>query len=131
MHGEAKSRHYDKAKAFAAEATDAANAAIAAASTNKERAKTKAGDLIAAVKQALPKTEKLLATTAKVKKAAIDRAAKATQIEGAKAALAEAEAALAKGDYLKAIDKASSAQKTLADIESEIGAAVQSATRKK
>jgi hypothetical protein len=131
MRNEAAARHYDKAKAQAAEAIKNADTAIASAQANKARSKTKAEELIAAVKQALPQAEKLLADTARVKKAKIDREAKASELKGAKSGLAEAEAAYASGDFLTAIDKASAAQKTLADIESEIGGAVQSATRKK
>jgi hypothetical protein len=131
MRAEVSARHYDKAKAAASEATTAATDAVASAQANKERAKSKAEELIGAVKQALPQAEKLLANALKVKKAKIDRAAKTAELEGAKAALAEAEASFAQGDYLKAIDKAGSAQKALADFESEIGSLVQAATRKK
>lgn len=131
MRAEVAARHYDKAKAFASEATTAAHAAIATAQTGKARAKTKAGELIEAVKQALPQADKLLAGAAKVKKARIDRVAKAAEIEAAKTTLAEAESFFAQGDYIKAIEKAGSAQKSLADIESEISGAVQAGTRKK
>ncbi len=131
MRSEATARRYDKAKAFAVEATDSANAAVAAAGTNKERAKAKAGELIDAVKLALPKTEKLLASAAKIKKANIDLTARKAEIAGAKLGLADAEAAMAKADYLKAVEKAGAAQKSLADIDNAISAAVQAATRKK
>ncbi len=131
MHSEAKARHYDQAKTLASTATTAANAAIASAQTNKERAKAKAQELIAAVKQALPQTQKLLSSAKRVKKAKIDGAAASAAIEAAKIALSEAEGALGQGDYLKAIDRASAAQKALADTQSEISAAVQAATRKK
>lgn len=131
MRAEVAARHYDKAKAAASEATTAATDALAAAQENKERSKAKAEELIGAVKQALPQAEKLLANALRVKKAKIDRAAKTAELEGAKAALAEAEAAFAQGDYLKAIEKAGSAQKAIADFESGIGSSVQAATRKK
>jgi hypothetical protein len=131
MRAESKARHYDKAKAFAADATTAADAATAAATANKERSKAKAQELIDATKKALPEAEKLLASAARVKSAAIDRNAQAAEIAGAKTALADAQAAFAAGDYLKAVDKAGGAQKTLADLQAAISAAVQSATRKK
>jgi hypothetical protein len=131
MRSEAAAKHYDKAKSFAAEATSAAAAAISSAQANKDRAKAKAAELIEAVKQALPKTEKLVSSAAKVKKAKFDYAAALSAIEAAKASLAEADAAFAKETYLVAADKAAEAQKGLADLESEIGEAVQGATRKK
>lgn len=131
MRAAASSKNYDKAKTLAAEATSSADASINDAATNKERAKTKAGELIETVKLALPQTEKLITATAKVKKANIDLAQKKADLESAKTSLAAAQAAYDQGNYLEAIDKASAAQKLLADIESSIGAAVQSATRKK
>jgi len=131
MKTEATARHYDQAKSFAGEATTAANSAIASAQTNKERAKARAEELIAAVKTALPQTVKILANAAKVSKAKFDRAAAKASIDGARTALAEAEAALGQGDFLKAVDRVASAQKALADTQSAIGAAVQGATRKK
>jgi len=131
MRTESKNRHYDKAKALATEATAAADAAVAEAQTNKEKAKSQAEELIAAVKKAIPETQKLLASAARVARAGIDKTARTAEIEGAKKALADAEAALAKGDYLVAVEKAGAAQKTLADMDSAISSAVQAATRKK
>jgi hypothetical protein len=131
MHAAATARHYDQAKTFAAEATSAANAAIASAQSNKDRAKARAIELIDAVKQALPQTQKTLAAALKIKKANINRSAKTASIEESKAGLADAEKALGQGDYLNAITKASAAQKILADLSSELSAAVQGATRKK
>ena len=131
MRTESKNRHYDKAKALATEATAAADAAVAEAQTNKEKAKSQAEELIAAVKKAIPETQKLLASAARVARAGIDKTARTAEIEGARKALAEAEAALAKGDYLVAVEKAGAAQKTLADMDSAISSAVQAATRKK
>lgn len=131
MRTEAKNRHYDKAKTLASEATAAAEAAVAEAQANKEKAKSQAEELIAAVKKALPETQKLLASAARIARAGIDKAARTAEIESAKRALAEAEAALASGDYLTAVNKAGAAQKTLADMDSSISSAVQAATRKK
>jgi hypothetical protein len=131
MHGEAAAKRYDKAKSLAAEASSDAAAAIAAAPAGKERAKAKASELIASVRQSLPKAEKLLASAAKVKKASFDFAAKSADLQGAKTAIADAEVLFGKEDYAGSIDKASAAQKVIADLQSEIGAAVQSATRKK
>lgn len=131
MRTEAKGRHYDKARNLAQEALSAAETAVADAQAAKERAKADAEQLIAAVKKALPETQKLIAQASRIAKAGIDRAARTAELEGAKAALAEAEAALAKGDYLAAVDKAGDAQKTLADMDGSISAAVQAATRKK
>jgi hypothetical protein len=131
MRSDVEARRYDKAKSEAIEAKSAADAAIAAAPGNKEKAKTQASDLIAAVKSALPEARALLANASRVKKANIDVAGKAAELEGASASLAEAESAFDQGDYRKAIDKASAAQKAIADIEGEIGASVQASTRKK
>jgi trimeric autotransporter adhesin len=131
MRSEVAARHFDKAKAAAIEAKAAADGAIAAAPANKEKAKIQAGDLIAAVKSALPQARALLAKASRVKKASVDVAGKAAELEGASASLAEAESAFDQGDYRKAIEKAESAQKTIADIEGEIGSSVQASTRKK
>jgi hypothetical protein len=131
MRAAASAKGYDKARALAAEATASADAAITEAAANKERAKAKAGELIAAVTAALPQTEKLIAQAAKVKRANLDIAQKKADFEAAKATLAEAQSAYDQGNYLDAADKAGTAQKALADIESAIAAAVQSATRKK
>lgn len=131
MRTELAAKRYDKTKTLALAATDAAEAAIAAAPVNKDRAKVRASELIEAVKKAIPEAEALLKSTARLPKGTIDLAAKAIAIAEAKASLDAAEAAFAAGDYLKAIEKASAAQKTLSDLTSEISAAVQTTTRKK
>lgn len=131
MNAEAAAKRYDKAKALAADATAAANAAKTEAQANLERGKTKASETIAAVKKALPETEKILAGAANVKKALLDLAAQRKAFTDAKSALAEAETAFASADYQKALDRAGAAQKALADINAAISTAVQAATRKK
>jgi hypothetical protein len=131
MDTELAAKHYDKVKAFAAEAQSAAIAAFGDAKTGKERVKTQAESLIASVREALPGAEKAFASAKKLRSIKLDVAATSASIAQAKAALADAEKALSAGDYLGARNKAEAAQTTIADLVKAISEAVQAATRKK
>ncbi len=131
MRKELAAKKYDKAKTLALSASEAAEAAIAAAPGNKDRAKSRAAELIATAKKAAPEVEKLLAAALKLKKPVLDRSARSAELAAAKSKIVDAETAFASGEFYKAADAAGSAEKALADLRSAIAQAVQSATRKK
>jgi hypothetical protein len=131
MREEVAAKRYDKAKDAAVQAKAAADGAVAAVTPNKERAKAKADETLTAARSASPEAEKLLADASRVKKAKLDIEAETVRLKEAQASLASAEEAYAKGDYLAATSQASAAQKAFADLQAEIAAAVQGATRKK
>ena len=131
MRKELAAKRYDKAKAFAASAKEAADAAVAAAPANKDRAKGRAASLIETAKSAYAEVDKLLKAAAKLKKSGLDLPAKNAALVGAKSGIADAEAAYAAGDYLKAADIAAKAEAALAELKTSVGLAVQATTRKK
>jgi len=131
MEAELKAKHYDKVKAFAAEAQAAGIAAFADAKTGKERVKAQASSLIEAIKKALPDAEKTYASAKRVKSAKLDLAAIAKGLAEVKAGFAEVEKAFSDGSYLSARDKAQALQTKLADLVKTMSEAVQATARKK
>jgi len=131
MDAELAAKHYDKVKAFATEAQSAAVAAFGDAKTGKERVKSQAEALIASDRKDLAEVESVFAAAKKLRAIKLDFKGTAAGIAEAKAAIADAEKALASGAYLDAKSKAEAAQTKMADLKKAISEAVQAATRKK
>jgi hypothetical protein len=131
MQTELTAKHYDKVKTLALEASAAAAKALTDAVAAKEKVKADATALIAAMKKAFPEAEKTVNAAKRIPRTGLDFAALAKALTGAKASLAEADADLAKGSFMAALNKASAVQTTLADSQKKVADAVQAATKKK
>jgi hypothetical protein len=131
MQTELTAKKYDKVKTLALEASAAAEKAISEAVANKEKVKADAAALIAAMKKAIPDTEKTIAAAKRIPRTGLDFAALAKTLAGAKSSLTEANADYTNGNFMAAWNKATAVQTALADGEKTVADAVQAATKKK
>jgi hypothetical protein len=117
-------RSYSKAKTMLAAALTAANTAKETAVANKEKVKLEAADLLAKIGPAVDDVKKVMkkAPRGKEGKAALE--AMSADLTAVEAAVAEANTAVANGDYLTARDKAQASLQKVASINEELQQAI-------
>jgi hypothetical protein len=130
MDTEIAGKNYDKVKRLALEAKTAAQTAANDAAKGKEKAQADATALLNSLKEALPATEQKVGAAKKIKGLKLDLKAFEKQLSDAKAVVADAAKDLSEESYASALQKASTAQAQLTDIEQQITKAEQRASKK-
>ena len=130
MQSEADSKRYDAAKTYAAEASAAADKAIADGRAGAARARDEAISLVAGLPSSIAETEQGI-KSAKAAGLPLDFTALNHDFNAAKLNVGLAEAALADNDYQEALDKGRIAKAGLGDINTRLSAVAMPASRKK
>jgi hypothetical protein len=130
MNVEANSKRYDAAKTYAAEATAAADKALADGRAGAIRARDEAAALLAGLAPVIIETEQGLQSAMKAE-LDLDFAALDRDFQTARQNAAEAEAALSENEYQTALDMGRSAQAGLSDINQQLSGAAMAVSRKK
>jgi outer membrane murein-binding lipoprotein Lpp len=131
MRSEAEAKRYDAAKNYAAEATSAADKAIADGRTAASRTREEATSLLSQVKTSLVETGTSLENAKTVKNIDLDFNALGQEYENAQRTTAQAEVSLSGNAYQDSIDKSRSARGILGGINNKVAGATVSVSRKK
>ncbi|MDR3173972.1 MAG: DUF4398 domain-containing protein [Treponema sp.] len=131
MRTEAESKRYDAARNYAAEAISAAEKAITDGRAAAARVREEASALLGQVKTALEETGKSLENAKEVRNTGLDFNALDQDYDSAQSNTAQAEVSLAGNNYQDSIEKSRTARGILSGIDTKLGGAVTSVSRKK
>jgi len=120
----ALTRNYDRAKALLESAIAAANAAKDGVAAKKEEVKAEALSLWTAAQAAVEETKKLMAKAPRGKEGKVVLEQMQAELAGVEASLADANNAIASGDFLGARDKAKAASEKVNGIKQELEDAI-------
>ncbi|MDR2160162.1 MAG: DUF4398 domain-containing protein [Treponema sp.] len=131
MREEAAAKRYDAARTYAAEASAAAEKALADGKTGATLTREEAAALIEGLREQIPGTERNLRQAESAGNLDLDFDSLSRDFESARRDAAGAELSLAEEDYPAALQKGRGVRSALSDIDARIAGAASTASRKK
>jgi hypothetical protein len=131
MQTEVKSKRYDAAKTYAAEAISAADKALADGRSGAAHAREEAAALIDSLKPAIDETEQSINSAKAKGNVQLDFNAVAHDFDAARRSADQASISFAGNNYQDALDKGRSARAGLSDINTRLSSAAIAVSRKK
>jgi len=130
MQNEANAKRYDAAKNFAAEAIALAEKAIIDGRTGAARAREEAANLISSLSRPLEETTNALRSAQQTENVKTDLDAVSDDLDSTRDAYNEARQDLSNDNYPDAASRAQEVRSQIANINSQLNEAMQSASRK-